>query len=147
MKTAGVSRDELLAADRDDQVEDLERDVAEDDQRRQRHRRRCGKTTCRYTLPLRGTVDPRRLAQLLGHAPETGEEERHDVPGERPDRRDGDGGRAPVLPEIPLVLQESEPELLEQQVEPASSDRPAPGSCSQRQTTPAAMNEIAIGKR
>jgi hypothetical protein len=67
--------------------------------------------------PLRGTVHSCRLAKLLGHPAESREEKSHDVAGERPHSWDRERGSAPCLPEIPLVAEESETELVEQEVE------------------------------
>src|SRR5665647_1921640 len=103
--------------DRHDQVEDLQRHVADDDDGGEGHRTELGEEHQPVHLPLRGPVDLRRLTQLVWDAAEAGKEQRHDVPGELPDRRDGDGCDAGVDVVPPVVLQEPEAGHLEQPVQ------------------------------
>jgi len=70
---------------------------------------------------LGGAVHPGRLAQGLGHRPQAGQVERHDVARHLPDGGQGDGSDPPRRCGVPRVDQPIEADLVEEEVEAAEA--------------------------
>ena len=85
----------------------------------------CGKITCRYSCHSVAPSIARGLAQLLGDAAEAGQEQRHHVARQLPDRRGSRSRRCPTSTLFhQLFCRNVEPDHLEQPVEAGRRSRP-----------------------
>ena len=147
MNSAGTSVDKPapVPGHRLGQVEDLERDMAQDDHGAEGDRLEQGQDHPAEDLPLGRAVHARRLAQLFGDAAQAGQVHGHDVARHLPDRGDDHGFDAEYSGSVNQPARSSGSETGQSEQSRASGLRPSAGVSSQRQATPVTMKDTARG--